>query len=622
MSGLQTDNLFIFVVEGVVLTLVSSFGVMGTLMSIYVLVQPRLRDSFSTFLTGLAICDSIFLTFAILMFGLPSLWTWYGNHIAVHIIPFSHGAIHVARMGTVYITMSVTLERFFAVVHPLKKFGAKKFLLPGTAVFSLVYNLPKFFEMETYVWPYTNETSVRQTDLRTHELYVSLYTFWSKIIFMEVIPYVTIIILNAFIVVKIVKSSRFRRNFVNQNQQQQQQYDHVPTSGVLPRNGSHTYSDNLSAHGPSSQSRARLHFGGSNESKKGSRKGSNSVELAENKKRVSSLRKSRLTSYDESQFNTHPRPRLASGSPTNSIERENSSAGVNSYSRSNSRHPSIIARLQSSTSTGSLMSAETRRQNFIKNRFDTNGTSSSISIPHAPIGGMRPRCHSSTDTHSVVTNGSTVVSHAHSQHNHPHHANLTKKHEVSLAITLVGISLLFIICQSVKIITDVYELFCEKIQSGDVVMCKSTRFIDVAVSFANLSTCINSAANFLVYMLRGKKFRDLFLETYCCKAPAYGRRGSRAANSRSVIFSIKNKFDTHHPSMAIDAPSFYLASPTQSITMLTSVNLTGHGGSPTTTLEGSHDAKTSGNKSSRPQIDNESGQTKRLFKNHSSVVEV
>ena len=67
----------------------------------------------------------------------------YGHKVAVHLIPFAHGAIHVARMGSVYITLAVTLERFFAVVHPLRNFWAKKFLLPGVAVLSLTYNLPK-----------------------------------------------------------------------------------------------------------------------------------------------------------------------------------------------------------------------------------------------------------------------------------------------------------------------------------------------------------------------------------------------------------------------------------------------------------------------------------------------
>ena len=42
-----------------------------------------------------------------------------------------------------FLHRSVTLERFFVVVYPLKKFRMKKFLLPIVAAFSLLYNLPK-----------------------------------------------------------------------------------------------------------------------------------------------------------------------------------------------------------------------------------------------------------------------------------------------------------------------------------------------------------------------------------------------------------------------------------------------------------------------------------------------
>ena len=42
--------------------------------------------------------------------------------------------------------------------------------------------------------------------------------------------------------------------------------------------------------------------------------------------------------------------------------------------------------------------------------------------------------------------------------------NMPKKQEVNLALTLVSISLLFIVCQSVKLIADVYELVCEKVR--------------------------------------------------------------------------------------------------------------------------------------------------------------
>ena len=59
--------------------------------------------------------------------------------------------------------------------------------------------------------------------------------------------------------------------------------------------------------------------------------------------------------------------------------------------------------------------------------------------------------------------------------------------------------------------------------------CRSTPFIDTAISLSNLFAVVNSAANFLIYMLRGKKFRDLFLKTYfqkctCLPMEGYSRR--------------------------------------------------------------------------------------------------
>jgi hypothetical protein len=67
--------------------------------------------------------------------------------------------------------------------------------------------------MEKFVFPYINETAIRKTSLRKNPIYDQVYTFWSKVIVMEFIPYVTIIVLNSFIVIKIYESLKFRGRF-------------------------------------------------------------------------------------------------------------------------------------------------------------------------------------------------------------------------------------------------------------------------------------------------------------------------------------------------------------------------------------------------------------------------
>lgn len=55
-----------------------------------------------------------------------------------------------------------------------------------------------------------------------------------------------------------------------------------------------------------------------------------------------------------------------------------------------------------------------------------------------------------------------------------------QEQEISLGITLVAISVLFISCQSVKIIPDLYELTCKKDENSNM-ECESTKFIDTII---------------------------------------------------------------------------------------------------------------------------------------------
>ena len=110
--------------------------------------------SFSNLLRGLAAFDALFLLAAILSFGLPELSTWYLNNVflgGVCIMRFLFGLIHTFRIGSVYMTLSVTFERFHAIIFPLRHFSMKKFLIPVSVGMAVLYNIPKYFELKIEV---------------------------------------------------------------------------------------------------------------------------------------------------------------------------------------------------------------------------------------------------------------------------------------------------------------------------------------------------------------------------------------------------------------------------------------------------------------------------------------
>ena len=80
----------------------------------------------------------------------------------------------------------------------LEKYHIAVIIIP-VILFSLVYNLPRFFELEVYQDDYRNSTLVVPTAMRMHHLYVHIYIVWINLFVMGIIPYATLITLNIWI---------------------------------------------------------------------------------------------------------------------------------------------------------------------------------------------------------------------------------------------------------------------------------------------------------------------------------------------------------------------------------------------------------------------------------------
>ena len=78
-------------------------------------------------------------------------------------------------------------------------------LSPGSC-----YSVPKSLLLSVIGFRYQLEG----TDLRDNPIYINVYTVWMSIIFLEAVPYVTILVLNALIIRQILRSYNFRQGFL------------------------------------------------------------------------------------------------------------------------------------------------------------------------------------------------------------------------------------------------------------------------------------------------------------------------------------------------------------------------------------------------------------------------
>lgn len=121
-----SPKLFVFTVYGVLLTTVGLLGIAGNLISITILSRPKMRSSINCCLIGLTSFDMIVTSTSILMFGLSEIceytgaMTWYSNGIYQRVTPFVYPLGMIAQTGSIYLTVTVTVERYVAVCRPLQ----------------------------------------------------------------------------------------------------------------------------------------------------------------------------------------------------------------------------------------------------------------------------------------------------------------------------------------------------------------------------------------------------------------------------------------------------------------------------------------------------------------------
>lgn len=218
-------TLFEFLVSGVVMNLVAFLGILGNILSMVILSRPQMRSSINYLLIGLARCDTIVILTSMLLFGIPAIYPYSGYlfyyYYVIHpvISPVVYPLAMTAQTASVYLTLTVTLERYVAVCHPLRAralctYGRARIYVIAILFFSLLYNLPRFWEVtvSSFEHPdYGEAFCVSASPLRGHDLYIKVYIHWMYTVFIYLLPFSAISFFNSMIYGQVRKANRERQ---------------------------------------------------------------------------------------------------------------------------------------------------------------------------------------------------------------------------------------------------------------------------------------------------------------------------------------------------------------------------------------------------------------------------
>jgi len=117
------------------------------------------------------------------------------------LVPFLLPLAQIGLTGSIYLTVSISVERYTTVCHPFFKLTHKwpsyYYILPSV-LFSVLFNIPRFLELETVEKPSEDKVilDITATELRQNIYYRHIYIIYLNLLVHGLLPLSSLLFMN------------------------------------------------------------------------------------------------------------------------------------------------------------------------------------------------------------------------------------------------------------------------------------------------------------------------------------------------------------------------------------------------------------------------------------------
>ena len=216
-----------FAIEAVAMGVLCLFGFVGNILSTICLRKDKSKTATPFLLISLEIADTLFLIAVLFIRVLPTIVQYTRWPALLPIFPYLGKYVFplalVCEMGTIYLTLLVTLNRYVSVCLP---YQANDVCSPKNArihvvlvwIFSFLYNIPRFFEYEIVEHISLDNQTFRSADpseMAQTSLYKILYSNIMYSVVMFLVPLTILCILNARLIIALNRTKQKRKQLLN-----------------------------------------------------------------------------------------------------------------------------------------------------------------------------------------------------------------------------------------------------------------------------------------------------------------------------------------------------------------------------------------------------------------------